>query len=157
MDIIHNGIEMNEELKNSLILVHQNMGLSQLLSLKTKPNSQTALHIVHQNIRGLRHKTDELMCMLESCDLSSTIICLSEHYLVDHKHLMIKLNNYYLISKFSQQSYCGRGVCMYINLYLKSNMIDLSQNCIEKVTDLCAAQINISNLSIIIIMHIYIS
>ena len=80
MDINHNGIEMNEELNDSLILVQQNMGLSQLSSLKTKQNSQTALHIFNQNIRGLRHKTDELMCMLDSCDLSSPIICLSERY-----------------------------------------------------------------------------
>ena len=40
------------------------MGVSQLLSLKTKQNSQTALHIFHQNIWGLKHKMDELMCML---------------------------------------------------------------------------------------------
>jgi len=65
-DITHNGIEMDEELNNSLILVHQNMGLCQLSSLKTKQYSQTALHIFHQNIRGLRHKRNELMCRLES-------------------------------------------------------------------------------------------
>ena len=139
---------MNEELDDSLILVHQNMGLTQLSSLKTKQDSQTALHIFHQYIRGLRHKTDESMYLLDSCDLSSPIICLSEHYLVDHKLLMIKLNNYYLVSRFSQHSYSGRYVCMHINSYLESNMIDLSHYCIEKVMDICAAQINISNHSI---------
>jgi hypothetical protein len=76
MDIIHIGIEMNEELDDLLILVQQNMGLNQLSSLKTKQNSQTALHIFQQNIRGLRHKTDELMCMLDSCVLSSPTVCL---------------------------------------------------------------------------------
>ena len=140
---------MNEKLEDLLILVHQNMGLSQLSSLKTKQNSQMALHILNKNLRGLRHKTNELMCMLESCDLSSPIVCLSEHYLVDHKLLMIKPNNYYLVSRFSQHSYSGRYVCMHINSYLESNMIDLSHYCIEKVMDICAAQINISNHSII--------
>jgi hypothetical protein len=115
MDIIHNGTEMNEELNDSLILVHQNMGLSQLSSLKTKQNSQSAMHIFHQNISGLRQKTDELMCILDSCDLTSPVICLSEHYLVDHKFLMIKPNYYYLVPIFSQQSYSVRAVCMYIN------------------------------------------
>ena len=40
---------------------------------------------------------DDLMSVLDSCDLSPHIICLSEHYLVDHKLLMIKSNNYYLV------------------------------------------------------------
>jgi hypothetical protein len=84
MDLTHTGIGMNEELDDSLVLVHHNMGLSQLSSLKTKQNSQTALQIFHQNISGLKHKTGELMCMLDSCDLSPDIICLLEHYLVDH-------------------------------------------------------------------------
>jgi hypothetical protein len=70
MDIMYNGIGMNEELDDSQILVHQNMGLSQFSILKTKQNSQTALHVFHQNIRSLKHKIDELMCMLDSCDLS---------------------------------------------------------------------------------------
>ena len=70
------------------------MGLSQLSSLKTKQNSQTALHIFHKIIWGLKHKMDELMCMLDSCDLFPCIICLLEHYLVDHILLMIKPINY---------------------------------------------------------------
>jgi len=51
---------------------------------------------------------DELISMLDGCDLSPHIVCLSEHYLVDHKVLMIKTNNYHLTYKFSSQS--GEGV-----------------------------------------------
>ena len=91
------------------------------------------------------------MCMLDSCDLSSPIICLSERYLADRILLMIKPNNYYLVSRFLQQSYSGRGVCMYINSYLESNMIDPSQYRIEKCLKVCAAQINISNHSVILL------
>jgi len=127
------------------------MGLSQLLSLKTKQNSQTALHVFHQNIWGLKHKMDELMCMLDSCDLSLHITCFLEHYLVDHKLLMTKPHNYYLGSRFSHQSYSGGGVCMYINSYLGSNMIDLLQYCIEKVIEKCAVQINIGNHFVILL------
>jgi hypothetical protein len=47
MDITHTGVGMNEELDDSLILVHQNMDLSQLSSLKTKQNSETALQILN--------------------------------------------------------------------------------------------------------------
>ena len=77
-----------------------------------------------------------------------------KNYLVDHKLLMIKPNNYYLASWFSHQSDSGGGVCIYINLYLESNMIDLSQYCIEKVIEVCAAQINIGN-HLIILLCIY--
>ena len=121
------------------------MGLSQLSSLKTKQISQTALHIFQQNIRGLKHTMDELLCVLDSCDLSPHIICLSEHYLVDHKLLIIKPNKYYLASRFSRQSYSGGGVCMYVNSYPEINMTNQSQYCIEKVIEVYAAQINLGN------------
>ena len=110
--------------------------------------------VFHQNTRGLKHTMDELLCMLDTCDLSPHIICLSEHFLVDHKLLMIKPNNYYLASRFSCQSYSGGGICMYINTYVESSMIDLSQYCIEKVIEVCAAQINIRN-HFIILLCIY--
>ena len=89
-----------------------------------------------------------------SCDLSPHIICLSEQYLVDHKLLMIKPNNYYLASRFSRQSYSGGDVCMYIISYLESSMIDLLQYYIEKVIEECAFQINIGN-HFIILLCIY--
>jgi len=43
---------------------------------------------------------------------------------------------------------------MYISSYLESSMIDLSQYCIEKVIEVCAAQINIGN-HFIILLCIY--
>jgi len=58
---------------------------------------------------------------------------------------MIKPNNYYFASKFSCQSYCGGGVCMYIRSNLESNVTDLSQYFIENVTEVCASQIKIGN------------
>ena len=67
---------------------------------------------------------------------------------------MVKPNNYYLASRFSRQSYSGGGVCMYINSYLESSMTDLSQYCIDKVTEECAVQINIVN-HFILLLCIY--
>jgi hypothetical protein len=83
-------------------------------SLKIKQNTPTSLYLFHQNIRGFKNKMDELTCMLDSCDLSPHIICLSEHYLIDHNLLMTKPNNYYLASRFSCQSCYERCVRMYI-------------------------------------------
>jgi hypothetical protein len=52
-------------------------------------------------------------------------------------------NDYYLASKFARQSYTGGGVCMLIKLDLESDAIDLTQYCIEKVIEACAAQIKV--------------
>ena len=90
---------------------------------KTKQNSQTAWHIIYQNIRGFKYKMDELMCMLDSCDLCPHIICLSEHYLVGHKLLMINPNNYYVASRFSCQSY-SRGSCMHVHELIPGKQYD---------------------------------
>jgi hypothetical protein len=110
-------------------------GLKSVIEFKKKQNSQAALHIFHLNIWGLKHIMDELMCMLDNCDHSPYIICLSEHYLVDHKLLMIKPNNYYLASRLSRLYYSGGGVCICINSCLESNMIYLLQYFIKKVIE----------------------
>jgi hypothetical protein len=73
-------------------------GHKSVIKFENKQNLQTALHIFHQNIWGLKHKMDALMRMLYSCYLSPHIICLLEDYLIDHKLLLIKPNNYYLAS-----------------------------------------------------------
>jgi hypothetical protein len=56
---------------------------------------------------------------------------------------MNESNNYYLASRFSYQSYSGGSVCMHVKSNLESSMTDLSQYCIEKVTEVCAVQIKI--------------
>jgi len=73
-------------------------------NLKIKQNTPNSLYIFHRNIRGLKHKMDEFMFMLEGCDLSPHINSLLEHCLIDHKLLMIESNNYCLASRFSCQS-----------------------------------------------------
>jgi hypothetical protein len=56
---------------------------------------------------------DELICMLDSSDLSPHIICLTEHYLKEYNLIMMKPNNYYLASKFACQSHTGGGLHVY--------------------------------------------
>jgi hypothetical protein len=59
--------------------------------------SNTSLKVVHQNIRGLRNKYNELYCHL-SHDLPH-IICMSEHHLKDFKLQLIHLSDYTLGAK----------------------------------------------------------
>ena len=56
---------------------------------------------------------------------------------------MIQPNNYYVASRLTHNSYSGGDVYMYIKSKLDCSMIDLSQYCIKKVTDVCAVQIKI--------------
>jgi len=64
---------------------------------------------------------------------------------------MFKPNKHYTYSRFSCHPYSGGGVCVYIKSNLESNMTGLSQNCIEKVIDIDAAQIKIGNHLIILL------
>ena len=136
---------------SDLKVSHCNVNREQVESSKIKQTMHNSLNILHQNIRGIQHKMDELICMLYSCDLSPHIICLTEHFLTDQKLLMIKPENYYLASSFSHQSSNGGGVCIYIKSDLECSIIDLTQYCIEKVTEVCAAQMKVKNYSIILL------
>jgi hypothetical protein len=127
------------------------MDLRQLESSKIKQTTRNCLNIFHQNTTGLQHKMDELICRLDSCDLSLHIICLTEHFLTEQKLSMIKPENYYLASKYSLQSNIGGSVCIYIKSDLECNITDLTQYCIEKVIEVCASQIKVGNYPIILL------
>jgi exonuclease III len=88
---------------------------------------------------------DELICMLHSCDLSPHIICLTKHYLKEQNLIMMKPNNYYLASKFARQTHTEGGVRMYMKINLESTVLDRTEYCIEKVIEVCAAQIEVGN------------
>ena len=139
---------------NNLNVSHSNWDLTQVVDSKFKQTMHNSLNIFHQNIRGLQHKIDELTCILFSYDLSPHIICVMEHFLTEQKLSMIKPENYYLASNFSRQFNIGGGVCIYCKSDLDCNSIDLTQYCIEKVIEACAAQMKIGN-NFIILLCVY--
>jgi hypothetical protein len=131
---------MPQNVKN-LNLLHSIWDLTQVVNFKLKNTTCNSVNVFHQNIRGLQYKTEELTCMLSSHDISPQVICITEHYLTEQKLLIIKPDNYYLNSKFSHQLNSGGGVCIYCKTDLDSSSIDITQFCIEKVTEACAAQL----------------
>jgi hypothetical protein len=78
---------------------------------------------------------------------SRTLHCI----LCENNLIMMIPNEYYLASKFARQSCTDGGVCMLIKLKLGSDAIDLTQYCIEKVIEACAAQIKVGFHSVILL------
>jgi hypothetical protein len=56
--------------------------------------------IFHQNIRGLRNKSDELLHSFEIDATSPHVLCLSEHHMVEQDLLHLSVNGYQLRSSF---------------------------------------------------------
>lgn len=78
-----------------------------------KQNSHMSLSIYHQNLRGLKHKIDELAYSLMANELHPYFICITKHYLIEQKLLLINHENYHLVSNFSCINNTG-GVCIYV-------------------------------------------
>jgi hypothetical protein len=123
--------------------------LTQATKIKSEDVKVNSLNWIHQNITGLRYKVDELNCLLTSYDLSPSVICITEQ-----KLLLINLENYCLSSQFSRSLNKGGGVSIYCKLDMDCNPIDISQYCMEKVIEACAAWLNIDN-NYFIILCIY--
>jgi hypothetical protein len=111
-----------------------------------KQNSQMSLSIYHQNLRGLKHKTDELACSLIPKGLHPYFICLTKHYLIKQKLLLINHENYHLISNFSCILVNNTGgVCIYVRSDTITDTVakNISQFCKEKIFEACAVQITV--------------
>jgi hypothetical protein len=67
--------------------------------------SSNSLKVLHQNIRGLRDKNDELTCLLNSFNIIPHVLCLTEHFASTHNLSFINLGNYQLSSSFSHTTF----------------------------------------------------
>jgi hypothetical protein len=63
-------------------------------------NSLNSLNIFHQNIRGLRNKSDKLIHSFEVDSINPRILCLSEHHKAEQDLLHLTLDGYLLCSSF---------------------------------------------------------
>ena len=70
------------------------------------PQKQPVFAIYHQNIKGLKGKTNEIMLCLISC--APNIICLTEHHLLHNEIDTAWLPNYKLAANYTRNSLkCG--------------------------------------------------
>jgi hypothetical protein len=112
--------------------------------------SKTDLTIFHQNIRGLNiSKMDELL--ISPSQISSHIICLTEHLLCDNALDAMVLTKYNLGAKFCRNLFKKEGVCIFIHESIQFTNINLAKFCKEKDLEICAAKLHPSQNELCII------
>ena len=67
-------------------------------------DSSNTLQIFHQDIRGLRSKTDELIRSLEADNINPQVACSSEHHMEEQELLHLTLPGYISGSRFFHQN-----------------------------------------------------
>ena len=90
----------------------------------------TLLTTFHQNIKGIRSKSNELVCHL-SHDLPQ-ILCLTEHDLANLEIQTLNIDNYRLVHTTVENILKG-GVCMFIHRSQTFSVINLDRYCIIKI------------------------
>jgi len=102
MDITDNGIGKNEELGDSLILVHQ-------------------------NVRGLSSKISEFISLLTLDNINPQFLCFSEHHMSECNLCLINTENYNLGTSFCCQIYQKGSVCIYVRKDTCYKSLDLTR------------------------------
>jgi hypothetical protein len=111
----------------------------------------SSFNIFHQNIRGLKDKHDKMICSLISFNINPQLICISEHYTIEHNLSTISLENYKLAVNFSHVNYQGGGTCIFIRNNLTYSPLTVSQSGEEKILAPCALQVSIGETDIVVL------
>ena len=138
-----NKCNKNKAVINRLLLAETDAGKKQRVTKPTVPQaslestnmqgkatsitntSSEALRILHQNIQGLRWKSNEV---IDSVYHSLPhILCFTEHHLNRHEINLIQIDNYTLGAFFCRNSFKMGGVrvCIFVNKNLNFMNIDL--------------------------------
>ena len=117
-----------------------------------KNNKTTGINsitIFHQNICGLRKKSDELKSSMYPN--SPHILCFSEHHLKNFELDQINVDEYNLGTTYCRQIVKRGGVCIFVRNNLNYTNIDLSAYCKDQDIEVCALNLELtfSNIRII--------
>jgi hypothetical protein len=121
----------NQDLINSLV------SPSNKLIIHT--DSYKSLKIYHQNIRGLKYKTNELISSLES-NLPH-LLCLTEHHLNQIEMENISTENYKLGAQYCRKQLSKGGTCIFVHEILEYDTINLKNSVSDLDIEDCAIKI----------------
>ena len=124
-------------------------GSDSKITKKQSTNYRTPLKIYHQNIRGLRYKTNELLSHIYP-DLPQ-LLCFTEHHMRLEELQQVSMNEYKLAANFCRTAYATGGVCMYVHKCLEFVNINIENCCKEKDFEACAIKLNLNSTHIYII------
>ena len=105
------------------------------------------LKLFHQNIRGLRGKTSELLCHLHQH--LPHLLCSSKHHLCESEADFINIENDSIGGNFKKV-----GVSIFIQSCLQFTTLNLDKCCIDQDIEVCALKLD-STFSDICTLFIY--
>ena len=112
--------------------------------------SDEALRILHQNIQGLRRKSDDVINSLYPSP-PPHILCFTEHHLNQHEINLIQIDSYILGASYCRNSYKMGGVCIFVNKNLNFMSIDLRKFSHERDIEAVAVKFAVNSLNICIL------
>ena len=102
-------------------------------------SSQRDLQILHQNIRGLKGKTEEIMNNIVTNP--PHVLCFTEHHSESHQLDCVPLPSYRLIANFCRTTHRYGGVCVYVHESLQASSLEILKYCTEKDLEVCSVRL----------------
>jgi exonuclease III len=99
------------------------------------------LKILHQNIRGLKHKVNEFLFHLARDP--PHVLCFTEHHLRLQELSYIRIENYLLVSNYCRKSMHKGGVSIFIYKHLPFISINLDAYCVEQDIEVSAIKVKL--------------
>lgn len=109
------------------------------IKLSHAQNSLLPLTVFHQNIRGLRGKTNELISQLYPT--FPHILCISEHHMNHSELQQTFLDNYKIGASYCRNSFEKGGVCIFVQENVRYVKLDLEKHCKDKDFEVCATKV----------------
>jgi exonuclease III len=111
--------------------------------------STEALQIFHQNIQGLRWKSNAVLNFLYPN--FPHILCFTEHHLNQHEIELIQIDSYMLGAFFCRNSHKIGGVCIFVNKNLHFINVNLKKFSHDQDIEVGAVKLSVYSLNICIL------
>jgi hypothetical protein len=105
--------------------------------------------VYHQNIRGIRNKTNEIINSL--LPELPKILCITEHHLKEHELERISIDHYNLGAKFCRKNLKDGGVSIFVHESLNFFNINIQEFGKEQDIEVCEIKIQLPTITICII------
>jgi exonuclease III len=107
------------------------------------------LRVFHQNIRGLKHKTDKLINAVGP-ELPH-VLCLTEHHINPLERNNIIMDHYNLGVIYHRKSLSKGGVCIFVHDSIRYVSINLDRFCLDQIIEICAVKLQSAGQNICIV------
>jgi exonuclease III len=148
--LIDSAINKNKNENETSVFSHTNQVFKHRNACTTHLQDENNLTIFHQNICGLRTKTNEILCHLSS-ELPD-ILCFTEPHLAVSEIQSVCIDNYTLGAYYCRKQALKGGVCIFINNNQTSSTLNVGNYCVDKDIEVCVIQLNLSNKKFHILM-----